>query len=41
LQSFVSAAETQRQTDLLATRKSDLERLLAEWEEISTAIEAQ
>jgi ATP-binding cassette, subfamily F, member 3 len=40
LQSFVSAAATQRQTELLATRKADLERLLAEWEDVSNTIAA-
>jgi ATP-binding cassette, subfamily F, member 3 len=40
LQSFVSASETQRQTDLLHARKTDLEQLMTEWEEVSAAIEA-
>src|SRR5215831_10324281 len=35
LQSFVSAAETQRQTQELAIRKSDLQKLMEEWEELS------
>ncbi len=35
LQSFVSAEETQRQTQELAMRKSDLQELMKEWEEIS------
>jgi ATP-binding cassette, subfamily F, member 3 len=39
LQSFVSAEETTRVTELLAARRSDLESLMQEWEEISAAIE--
>ncbi len=39
LSNFVSADETQRQTTLLAQRKSDLERLMSEWEELSQTIE--
>jgi ATP-binding cassette, subfamily F, member 3 len=39
LQSFVSAEETQRQTDLLAQRREDLADRMAEWEEISQAAE--
>ena len=39
LQSFVSADETQRQTDLLAQRRADLATLMAEWEELSQALE--
>jgi ATP-binding cassette, subfamily F, member 3 len=35
LQSFVSAEETQRQTHELAARKSDLQDLMKEWEELS------
>jgi ATP-binding cassette subfamily F protein 3 len=38
LQSFVSADETQRQTHELAARKSDLESLMGEWEELSEAL---
>jgi ATP-binding cassette, subfamily F, member 3 len=41
LQTFVSAHETQRQTELLARRKRELEALLLEWEEVSATIEAQ
>jgi ATP-binding cassette subfamily F protein 3 len=39
LQTFVSADETTRLTDLLALRKKQLEELLAEWEELSGALE--
>ena len=39
LQSFVSADETTRLTDLLASRKKQLAELLAEWEELSGALE--
>jgi ATP-binding cassette subfamily F protein 3 len=35
LQSFVSAEETQRQTQELAMRKNDLRELMNEWEELS------
>ena len=38
LQSFVSAAETQRQTQELALRKSDLAKLMEEWEELSETV---
>jgi len=39
LQSFVSADETQRWTDLLAKRRSALEPLMTEWEELSQVLE--
>ncbi|HEX7960348.1 MAG TPA: ABC transporter ATP-binding protein, partial [Terriglobales bacterium] len=39
LQTFVSAEETTRLTDLLALRKKQLQELLAEWEELSGALE--
>ncbi len=39
LQSFVSAEETQRQTQELARRKSELQSLMKEWEEVSEALE--
>ena len=39
LQSFVSAEETQRQTDLLSQRREDLAAVMAEWEELSHALE--
>jgi ATP-binding cassette subfamily F protein 3 len=39
LQSFVSAGETQRQTELLAQHRSELAILMAEWEELSQALE--
>lgn len=39
LTSFVSVDETKRQTDLLDRRRSDLETLMAEWEELSSSIE--
>src|SRR6202050_793705 len=38
-QSFVSADETQRQNQELTRRKSDLQRLMKEWEELSDALE--
>ena len=40
LQSFVSAGETQRQTDLLAQRQNDHARLMKEWEELSSVLES-
>jgi ATP-binding cassette subfamily F protein 3 len=39
LGNFVSADETQRIGGLLAARRSDLESLMAEWEEVANAIE--
>jgi ATP-binding cassette, subfamily F, member 3 len=39
LQSFVSAEETQRQTQVLANRKSALQSLMKGWEELSEALE--
>ena len=39
LQSFVSAEETARWTELLAKRRSELGPLMAEWEELSQALE--
>lgn len=39
LQTFVSAQETARLTQLLETRRHDLESLMKEWAEISSAIE--
>ena len=39
LQSFVSVEETQRQTDLLAQHREDLSARMAEWEELSQALE--
>jgi len=39
LQTFVSVDETKRVQELLASRQKTLEQLLAEWEEISQAIE--
>ncbi|MGA8772771.1 MAG: ABC-F family ATP-binding cassette domain-containing protein [Terriglobales bacterium] len=38
LQSFVSAEETQRQTQELAMRKNDLRDLMNEWEELSETL---
>jgi ATP-binding cassette subfamily F protein 3 len=38
LQSFVSAEETQCQTQELATRKNDLRDLMKEWEELSAVL---
>jgi ATP-binding cassette subfamily F protein 3 len=40
LQTFVSAEETKRVTDLLAHRRSELELLMNEWAELSETIEA-
>jgi len=40
LQTFVSAQETARVTNLLETRRSDLESLMKEWEEVSAIIES-
>ncbi len=40
LTTFVSVQETQRQTALLEERKSHLQILMAEWEELSLAIES-
>ena len=39
LQSFVSVEETQRQTRELASRKSELQGLMMEWEELSGSLE--
>jgi ATP-binding cassette, subfamily F, member 3 len=39
LQSFVSAEETAKWTELLAKRRTDLEALMAEWEEVSQVLE--
>jgi ATP-binding cassette subfamily F protein 3 len=39
LQTFVSAEETARVTELLARKRSELEKLLGEWEELSVALE--
>jgi ATP-binding cassette subfamily F protein 3 len=39
LQSFVSADETARLSQLLETRRGDLELLMKEWEEVSAVIE--
>ena len=39
LQNFVSAEETQRQTQELKRRKSDLQNLMTEWEEASGMLE--
>jgi len=41
LQSFVSAEETQRQTDLLAQNRADLASRMAEWEELSLVLSDQ
>ncbi len=40
LQSFVSAEETARLTELLERRRSELETLVAEWEGLSVALES-
>ena len=39
LQSYVSAEETQRQTDLLAQYRSDLAQRMEEWEELAAVLE--
>ena len=39
LQSFVSAQETARWTELLAKRRAELETLMTEWEELSQSLE--
>ncbi len=39
LQSYVSAEETQRWTELLGTRRGELESLMAEWESLSQELE--
>ncbi|HKD81756.1 MAG TPA: ABC-F family ATP-binding cassette domain-containing protein [Candidatus Angelobacter sp.] len=41
LQAFVSAEETQRQTDLLERSKMELQRAMNEWEELGQSLEAQ
>jgi ATP-binding cassette subfamily F protein 3 len=38
LQSYVSAEETQRQTDLLAQYRSELAEKMEDWEGLSTAL---
>jgi ATP-binding cassette, subfamily F, member 3 len=40
LQNFVSVEETQRQTDLLNRSKTDLERVMNEWEELAQVLES-
>jgi ATP-binding cassette, subfamily F, member 3 len=40
LQSFVSAEETQRQTDLLHRSKAELEQRMTEWENLAAELEA-
>jgi ATP-binding cassette subfamily F protein 3 len=41
LTAFVSAAETARQTELLHKQRASLEKLMAEWEEVSAVVEGQ
>jgi ATP-binding cassette subfamily F protein 3 len=41
LQNFVGVEETRAQTELLERSKADLERALAEWEELGQQLEAQ
>ena len=41
LANFVSVEETQRTTELLESRRSDLTARMAEWEEVAEMIEAQ
>jgi hypothetical protein len=38
--SFVSVEETKQNTELLASRRADLEALMREWEEVAQSIEA-
>jgi hypothetical protein len=40
LGNFVSVEETRRVTELLDSRRADLNALMAEWEEVAQAIEA-
>jgi len=40
LANFVSVDETKRVNELLEARKSDLEALMNEWEEVAQSIEA-
>jgi hypothetical protein len=40
LSNFVSVDETRLNTELLASRRADLEALMREWEEVAQAIEA-
>ncbi len=40
LQKFVSAAETARLGEALERRRSELESLMEEWEELASALEA-
>ncbi|HWR36315.1 MAG TPA: ABC-F family ATP-binding cassette domain-containing protein [Clostridia bacterium] len=39
LATFVTVAETQRLTDLMADKRSELEKLMSEWEDVSGLIE--
>ena len=41
LRNFVSAEETQRLTQELKTRRTQLEALLEEWEELAQALQEQ
>jgi hypothetical protein len=41
LSNFVSLEETNRTTDLLEARRSNLAALLVEWEEVAQLLEAQ
>ena len=41
LSDFKSVEETLRVTEVLKARREELERLLAEWEEVATALEAE
>ena len=40
LQNFVSVEETQRQTELLNRSKAELEKCMAQWEELATVLES-
>jgi ATP-binding cassette subfamily F protein 3 len=40
LSRFVSAEETQRQTELMAQKRTELESLLSEWEELAAVLES-
>ncbi len=39
LSRFISAEETQRQTEMLAAKRAELEQLMGEWEQLSSTIE--
>jgi hypothetical protein len=41
LANYVSAEETMRVSNLLESRRSELSKLLAEWEQVSQSVESQ